>query len=167
MSEPFNYRNDRVGKRVLPLRADSKKPVSRPAFPTRFHLFCMTVAIFVAVTVSIGFTANDLGLTWDEVPYRYSQRLMAQWFSELSHCRTFDQARPLLTKDAILNGWLYNRYGPNFHPPLAGMLSNATHAAFGDVLGDLAARRMASGIELALAASLLFLFLARRYGLWV
>lgn len=167
MSEQFNYRNDRVGERVLPLRTGSKKSADRPVFPTRFHLFCMAAGIFVAVTLLIGYTANDLGLTWDEVPYRFSQRLMAKWFTELSDCRTLDQASPLLTKEAILNGWLYNRYGPNFHPPLAGMLCNLTHAVLGDALGDLPARRMASGIELALAASLLFLFLARRYGLWV
>jgi hypothetical protein len=128
----------------------------------------LVASVFViGVAGLVGVTANDLGLTWDETPYRYSQELMARWFSALATCRSVEQARPLLTKEGILNAWEYNRFGPNFHPPLAGMLCNLTHGAMGQVMGDLPARRLASGIELGLVAGVLFLFLAKRYSPWV
>ncbi len=123
--------------------------------------------IFLLVTGLVAISADDLGLTWDEVPYRASQEHMAEWFRRLAGCRSLEHAKPLFSKQSILTSWEYNRYGPNFHPPLAGTLSNLTWAAFGKFLGDLPARRVASGAELGLAAAVLFVFLARRYSPWV
>jgi 4-amino-4-deoxy-L-arabinose transferase-like glycosyltransferase len=123
--------------------------------------------IFVVVTALVAVTADDLGLTWDEPPYIFSQMQMARWFGDVARCRGIEQAKPHFTKEAILGAWEYNRYGPNFHPPMAGMLCNVTHGALGRLMGDLPARRVASGAELALAAAILFMFLARRYSYWV
>lgn len=135
--------------------------------PSRRVLWLTAAGIFVVVTALVAATADDLGLTWDEPPYVVSQMLMSKWFGDLASCRSMDQAKTLLTKESILGAWEYNRFGPNFHPPLAGMLCNLTHGALGRLLGELPARRVASGAELALAAAVLFLFLARRYSYWV
>jgi 4-amino-4-deoxy-L-arabinose transferase-like glycosyltransferase len=137
------------------------------AAPPRRVLWLASAGIFLAVTALVAVTAEDLGLTWDEPPYIVSQMLMARWFGDVADCRGIEQAKPLFAKEAILDAWEYNRYGPNFHPPLAGMLCNVSRGAFGWLLGDLPARRVASGAELALAAAVLFMFLARRYSYWV
>ncbi len=123
--------------------------------------------IVCVVTVWMALTAGGPGVTWDEPPYRHSQRQMANWFDRLARCRSIDQARPLFAQKSILDAWIYNRFGPNFHPPLAGMLGNLSHLVFGRALGDLESRRLASGIEFAVAVAVLFVFLARRYGYWV
>ncbi len=129
-------------------------------------VWAASAAVFLGVTGLVAATAGDLGLTWDEPAYEHSEQRMAAWFRKLAACRSLDQAKPLFAKDALLDSWVYNRYGPNFHPPLAGMLCNLTHAMLEPLMDDLAARRMASGIELALACAVLFMFLARRYGYW-
>lgn len=112
-------------------------------------------------------TVGDPGLTWDEPAYRYSQMVSVQWWQRLAEARSFDDLRPLFTPDALLYYWPYARHGFNFHPPLAGQLNLLTYALFGAWMKDIPARRMASAIEFALTATILFGFLARRYGGWV
>ncbi len=75
--------------------------------------------------------------------------------------------KPLLDSDALLYYWPYARHGINFHPPLAGQLNLATYGLMGGVWKDIPARRLASVLEFAITVTLLFGFLAHRYGGWV
>lgn len=124
------------------------------------------LVLIVALAATVP-TSGDPGLTWDEPAYRYSQMVSVQWWQRLASARSTDDLRPLFTPDALLYYWPYGRYGINFHPPLAGQLNLLTHALFGSWMNDIPARRMASVIEFALTVTLLFGFLARRYGAWV
>ena len=73
-------------------------------------------------------TTGDIGLTWDEPSYRYSQVMSAQWWGRLFR----NPADPdLFTADALLYYWPYGRFGINFHPPLAGQLNLLTYELFG------------------------------------
>jgi 4-amino-4-deoxy-L-arabinose transferase-like glycosyltransferase len=131
----------------------------------RWWLACGLVLI-AALAASVP-TAGDLGLTWDEPAYRYSQLVSAQWWERLGRARSSADLAALLEPDALLYYWPYGRHGINFHPPLAGQLNLLTYEVFGRWMKDIPARRMASVIELALTVTLLFGFLARRYGAWV
>jgi 4-amino-4-deoxy-L-arabinose transferase-like glycosyltransferase len=110
---------------------------------------------------------GDLGVTWDEPAYRYSQVMSAQWWEQLGRARSWDAIHELLDPMALLYYWPYARYGINFHPPLAGQLNLATYTLFGRWMKDIPARRMATVIEFALTIAIGFHFLARRYGPWV
>jgi hypothetical protein len=112
-------------------------------------------------------TAGDLGLTWDEPAYRYSQVMSAQWWEQLGRARSWQDFQELLDPDTLLYYWPYGRFGISFHPPLAGQLNLATYVLFGHWMKDIPARRMASVIEFALTITIGFQFLARRYGAWV
>jgi hypothetical protein len=124
----------------------------------------VVLAIALAVLVP---TVGDLGLTWDEPAYRYSQVMSAQWWEQLGRARSWRDAEELLDPQTLLYYWPYARYGINFHPPLAGQLNLATYALFGRWLKDIPARRMASVIEFALTIMIGWHFLSRRYGAWV
>ena len=112
-------------------------------------------------------TAGDIGLTWDEPSYRTSQVISAQWWEALFKARSLADVRALVEPDALLVYWPYARFGYNFHPPLAGQLDLLTHALFGRWMKDITSRRLASVFEYAATITLLFGFLARRYGAWV
>ena len=124
----------------------------------------LVFALALAATVP---TTGDIGLTWDEPAYRYSQEMSAQWWERLAAARNWNDVKPLVDPTALLYYWPYARYGINFHPPLAGQLCLAAHAVFGNWMKDIPSRRMASVIEYALTIALAFGFLARRYGAWV
>lgn len=136
-------------------------PESRPA---RRRAGMATLAIFTAALAALVPTVGDIGLTWDEPAYRYSQVMSAQWWEQIPHVRSWDDARALLDPTTLLHYWPYGRYGINFHPPLAGQLNLATYAIFGHWMKDIPARRMATVIEFALTLAIGFHFLARRYG---
>jgi hypothetical protein len=138
---------------------------STPTFSLR--LWLGTAATFIAALVPLVATLGDPGITWDEPVYRESQRLQAEWFALLAGARSWDDLGGVLSREATHDLWMSARYGLNFHPPLAGMLANFTHLAFGGWMHELNARRLASALELAAAAAMLFGFLGRRYGLWV
>ncbi|WP_422926695.1 glycosyltransferase family 39 protein [Singulisphaera sp. PoT] len=123
-------------------------------------LFAVLVAMFVPL-------AGDLGLTWDEPAYRYSQVKSAQWWERLSRVRSWEDLQPLVDSNSLLFYWQYGRHGINFHPPLAGQLNLATHALFGHWMKDIPSRRMASILEFALTLAIGFGFLSRRYSPWV
>lgn len=123
-----------------------------------------TLLVFVVALVALVPTTGDIGLTWDEPAYRYSQVMSAQWWDQLAHARSWREDRGLLDPETLLYYWPYARFGINFHPPLAGQLNLAAHAFFGSWMKDIPARRMASVIEFALTIAIGFGFLARRYG---
>ena len=76
-------------------------------------------------------TTGDIGLTWDEPAYRYSQLVSIQWWERLAAApaRGWDEVRALFEPDALLYYWPYGRHGINFHPPLAGQLDLLTYVA--------------------------------------
>ncbi len=112
-------------------------------------------------------TTGDIGLTWDEPAYRYSQVMSEQWWARLVSARTSGDLADLFDADTLLYYWPYGRFGINFHPPLAGQLNLLTYELFGTWLKDIPARRMASVFEFALTLLILYQFLAHRYGAWV
>jgi 4-amino-4-deoxy-L-arabinose transferase-like glycosyltransferase len=122
------------------------------------------MAVALAILVP---TIGDLGLTWDEPAYRYSQVMSAQWWEQLGRARSWEDLERLMDPLELLYYWPYGRHGINFHPPLAGQLNLATYAIFGHWMKDIPARRMATVIEFVLCVSIAFHFLARRYGTWV
>jgi len=123
-----------------------------------------TLLVFAFALVALVPTTGDIGMTWDEPAYRYSQVMSAQWWDQLVHARSWGEVRSLLDSETLLYYWPYARFGINFHPPLAGQLNLATHTLFGSWMKDIPARRMASVIEFALTIAVGFGFLARRYG---
>lgn len=131
----------------------------------RWWVACgLVLAAALAATLP---TTGDIGLTWDEPAYRYSQEISAQWWERLAGARTRAEVSALLDPDALLYYWPYGRHGINFHPPLAGQLNLATHALFGRWVKDIPSRRLASVFEYACTIAIGFGFLARRYGGWV
>jgi hypothetical protein len=126
-----------------------------------------SVGVFLVALAATVPTAGDLGLTWDEPAYRYSQLVSAQWWERLGRAHSWADVADLLDPDTLLYYWPYGRNGPNLHPPLAGQLGLLTHAAFGRWVKDIPSRRLASVVEYSLAIAILFGFLARRYGPWV
>jgi hypothetical protein len=124
----------------------------------------LVLAVALAATAP---TAGDLGLTWDEPAYRYSQVVSAQWWEQLGKARARADFDDLFDPDTLLYYWQYGRFGINFHPPLAGQLDLLAHATLGHWMKDVPSRRMASIIEFSLTIALLFGFLSRRYGAWV
>ena len=147
-----------------PVEEESSEP-SRDRAPRRLGL--ATLGVLAMALAALVPTVGDLGLTWDEPAYRYSQLMSVQWWEQLSHARSWDQVRELFDPLTLLYYWPYGRHGINFHPPLAGQLNLTTYGLFGHWMKDIPARRMASVIEFALTIAIGFHFLARRYGIWV
>src|SRR5258708_6974836 len=112
-------------------------------------------------------TTGNIGLTWDEPAYRYSQLYSGQWWERLANARSIAEVQSLFDADTLLYYWPYGRFGVNFHPPLAGQLNLLTKGLFGWFMPDYPARRVASVLEYAATITLLFGFLSRRYGLYV
>src|SRR3954465_1245560 len=80
----------------------------------------LVLAVALAATLP---TTGDIGLTWDEPSYRYSQLMSAHWWERLAQARSGAEVSPLVESDALLYYWPYGWHGINFHPPLAGQLS--------------------------------------------
>ena len=147
-----------------PVERESSDP-GRDRTPRRLGL--ATIGVLALALVALVPTVGDLGLTWDEPAYRYSQLMSVQWWEQLGHARSWDKIHELFDPLTLLYYWPYGRHGINFHPPLAGQLNLATYELFGHWMKDIPARRMASVIEFALTIAIGFHFLARRYGIWV
>jgi hypothetical protein len=122
--------------------------------------------VFLMALAALVPTAGDIGLTWDEPAYRYSQVMSAQWWRNWQKVHSWADVDEQLDPDVLLYYWPYARFGINFHPPLAGQLCLLTHTLFGSWMKDIPARRMASALEFAATLTILFGFLARRYGAW-
>src|SRR5271168_1344148 len=82
-----------------------------------------TLVVFLLALLALVPTTGDIGLTWDEPSYRYSQLLSEQWWSRLIH----EPSAELFDADSLLYYWPYGRFGINFHPPLAGQLNLLTY----------------------------------------
>jgi 4-amino-4-deoxy-L-arabinose transferase-like glycosyltransferase len=123
--------------------------------------------VFVGSLVALAPTTADFGLTWDEPAYRYSQEISQHWWARCAQARSRSDLGKIFSAEALLYYWPYGRFGINFHPPFAGQLNLLTYRAFGSYLRDIPARRMASVIEFAITLTILFGFLARRYGFGV
>jgi hypothetical protein len=135
------------------------------AAPPPRRLRLATLVVLATALIALVPTVGDLGMTWDEPAYRYSQVISAQWWEQWPRVRSWEDVRALLDPTTLLYYWPYGRYGINFHPPLAGQLNLATYAIFGHWMKDIPARRMATVIEFALTLVIGFRFLARRYGI--
>jgi Dolichyl-phosphate-mannose-protein mannosyltransferase len=140
--------------------ASPRAPAGRAWWPASMAVMLVALAVTLPGT-------GDLGLTWDEPAYRYSQVMSAQWWERLGRARSWSDLEDLFSPDSLVYYWPYGRNGPNLHPPLAGQLCLLTHAAFGRFVKDIPSRRLASVIEYSLTIAILFGFLARRYGPWV
>src|SRR3954469_13543119 len=99
----------------------------------------VVLALVLLATVP---TTGDIGLTWDEPAYRYSQVLSAQWWERWTRVRSWADVRDQLDPDTLRSYWPYGRHGITFHPPLAGQLNLATHALFGSWVKDIPSRRL-------------------------
>ena len=139
-----------------------------PRAPRRLVLSrrVQTLAVFLAAFAGLAPTTGDLGLTWDEPAYRYSQIMSEQWWRRLFESRSISDVKALVEPNTLLYYWPYARFGRNFHPPLAGQLNLLAYEAFGGWMKDVPARRTASAIEFALTVAILYSFLARRYRFW-
>src|ERR1700712_4990947 len=125
--------------------------------PRRLPSRLAPAIVFVVALFALVPTTGDIGLTWDEPSYRYSQVMSAQWWGRLFA----NPADPdLFAANTLLYYWPYGRFGINFHPPLAGQLNLLTYELFGRWMKDIPARRMASVIEFALTLVILYQFLA-------
>ena len=127
----------------------------------------MSAGVFLVALVATVPTAGDIGLTWDEPSYRYSQLVSAQWWERLGRATSVTELSDLLDPNALVYYWPYGRFGPNLHPPLAGQLCLLNHAVYGRWVKDTPSRRLASVWEYSATIAILFGFLARRYGAWV
>ena len=152
---------------------DHPRGHSRPARPRpvpmagRAWWLASAAVLLVAMAATLPGT-GDLGLTWDEPAYRYSQVMSAQWWERLGRVAIRRGPRRTCSPPtSLIYYWPYGRNGPNLHPPLAGQLCLLTHAAFGRFVKDIPSRRLASVFEYSLSIAILFGFLARRYGPWV
>lgn len=125
--------------------------------------WCQSILVFLVSAILLGAGSAGPGLTWDEPAYRYSQVRLESWGNEFAKGSLSD-ARDLLSADSIDFYWEFNRHGPNFHPPMASYGNLVTHAVFGRWVDDLTSRRLASALELAFVAAMLFHFVGRRYG---
>ena len=151
---------------ALTIRSDGAEPSVDCRLTGR--RWWLATGILLAATLAVTVpTTGDLGLTWDEPAYRYSQQMSAQWWERLAQARTRADLASLLEPNTLLYYWPYGRFGRNFHPPLAGQANLATHTLFGRLMKDIPARRLASVFEYALTIAIGFGFLAKRYGPWV
>jgi len=142
-----------------------------------------------AAVVALGLltaTLDDPGLTWDEPAYLHSARGdvrprlhptdpvdayhsrcgVLPWLRRLWRSRNLSELRRHLSREEVLHAWDYNRYGPNFHPPLSGVLAIAGHLVTHSYLDELASWRFASALELSISVGLVCFVVARLSGGW-
>jgi 4-amino-4-deoxy-L-arabinose transferase-like glycosyltransferase len=122
---------------------------------------CLAVAVVSLVALLT--TAGDIGLTWDEPAYRFSQIVSVQWWERLSAVRSWADFKVLIDPDTLHYYWPYGHFGVNFHPTLSGQLSLLTNGLFGHWTNDIVGRRLASIFEFTACVTMLYGFLAPRY----
>jgi hypothetical protein len=125
------------------------------------------IITFALAVAAVAPTTRDFGLTWDEPTYRKSQIPARRWCAEFVHARSWADLQSLCESTRLLSAWPYTQLETNAHPPLAGELNLVTLELFGGALGDITARRLASVLEFCATITIVFGFLARRYGAWV
>lgn len=122
-----------------------------------------SLLIALAALLIILPTAGDLGLTWDEPAYRFSQLMSRQWWEKLAQVRSWQQFQHLINPDTLHYYWPYGHFGVNFHPPLSGQLSLLTNGLFGGLTNDIVGRRLASLFEFVACVVLLYGFIRSRF----
>jgi 4-amino-4-deoxy-L-arabinose transferase-like glycosyltransferase len=122
----------------------------------------LTLALFLAAAGLVGGTAAGPGLSWDEPAYRHSQVSAESWAAELA--RGSGAPGGLLGKEAIREFWQFNRFGHNFHPPMASYANLLTRFLFGALVDDITARRLAGALMLAGAVAMAAHTAGRRWG---
>lgn len=122
---------------------------------------CLLVAAVSLVILCA--TAGDIGLTWDEPAYRFSQLMSAQWWERLFQARSVADLKILLSADNLHYYWPYGHFGVNFHPPLSGQLSLLTNGLFGSFTNDIVGRRLASIFEFSACVVMLYSFISSRF----
>jgi hypothetical protein len=125
---------------------------------------CMVVALLTFLVILP--TVGDIGLTWDEPAYRFSQIMSTQWWERLFQIRSFSDFKTLISPDTLHYYWPYGHFGVNFHPPLSGQLSLLTNGLFGWLTNDIVGRRLASVFEFVACVTILFGFIGSRYSKW-
>lgn len=120
-----------------------------------------TVAVFLVVSLVAGATVAGPGLSWDEPAYRHSQVTLQNWFRLLQRSEDWG---PLFSADAIYRFWQFNRFGHNFHPPMASYCNLATWSVMHHWWDDISSRRLASALQLAASAAMLCQFIGSRLG---
>lgn len=157
-----------------------------PGIPYRFRHHIVALAVFSISLALLTATLGDPGLTWDEPAYLHSARGdirtfgppsdsadayhrrcgVLPWLERIARSRDLSEARRFFTRDEILRAWDYNRYGPNFHPPLSGLLAIAGHLASRPWLDEIPSWRFASAVELSAAVALAYLAVGSLGGFW-
>ncbi len=143
--------------------------------------------VFATTLAAVTATLDDPGLTWDEPAYLHSARGdlrvppgppqsvsdyyhrqcgALRWLRRVIGAASAEERRRLLSRDAVLRAWDYNRYGPNFHPPLSGLMAIAGHLVSRPWLSELASWRFASGVQFAAVVACLYVVIAARFGPW-
>ena len=113
-------------------------------------------------------TTGDIGLTWDEPAYRYSQLVSIQWWERLAAAPARLGRGAVAVRARYAAVLLALRAARDQLPPSPGRSARLlTYVLFGHWVKDIPARRLASVFEYALTMALGFGFLARRYGAWV
>jgi 4-amino-4-deoxy-L-arabinose transferase-like glycosyltransferase len=184
MNEPFGPLL--MGTRMLRSRAELETGEEKATNAAGQRLLWALV-VFVATLLPHLWMLPHPGLTWDEPAYLHSARGdharetdspaaawsgpharcgLLPWLRRLVECRDWEERVRLFSREEILAAWDYNRYGPNFHPPLSGLLSLAGYLLTREWLDELAAWRAASAVELALATAILFAWVDRYWGRW-
>jgi hypothetical protein len=123
----------------------------------------LCLVIFILVALGSALTVAGPGLTWDEPAYRASEVRLQEWWREILSAPSASERSKLFTSDAIDFYFEFNRFGPNFHPPLASYAHLLSWMTLFPWVDDLSARRIASSIELGLACAVLAGFMARHY----
>ncbi len=133
----------------------------------RRHAGLVSVVVFLVVGLASALTVAGPGVTWDEPAYRASELRLQDWARSLRDADTPGDRLDLLGPDAIDFYFEFNRFGPNFHPPLSSYGHLATWLPLHPWIDDLSARRVASSLELGMTAAIVCAFLARRFSLAV
>ncbi len=100
-------------------------------------------AVFLIASAFAIATVAGPGLSWDEPAYRHSQVTVESWLAQLTRSGTVP-ATQLFSAPAIYNYFEFNRFGHNFHPPMASYGNLLTYGILGGFVDDIAARRIAS-----------------------
>lgn len=140
--------------------------MSEPVPPTSNGrpMWPVTAAVLLLAAVVAGATVAGPGLSWDEPAYRHSQVTLQNWFKLLWNAESPAERLALFSADAIERFWQYNRFGHNFHPPMAGYGNLLTWCVMRHWWDDISARRLASALQFAGAVALLCHFIGTRYG---
>ncbi|QDU63110.1 hypothetical protein Pan216_39850 [Planctomycetes bacterium Pan216] len=129
----------------------------KPTYP-----WWMTLALFLLTALVAGATVAGPGISWDEPAYRDSQIGLQNWFGEMVQGDV--SLATSFSSESIDHYWVFNRFGSNFHPPMASYLHLLTYWPMHNIWDDISSRRLAGAIEFALVVAMLGHWVGRTYG---